>query len=80
MEATQLCTNPQVFQKLLNICCFSGLESASASINQKKASDAIALRIEESLESEVVNRFFFSNAILKNEKKKKVTQKCIIDW
>ena len=64
-------------QKSLNSCCFSSLESAFASINQNKAADAISLRIGKSLKSEVVNRSYFSNAILKNEEKK-LNQKCII--
>ena len=56
-------------QKSLNSCCFSSLSSDFASINHKKASNDISLRIEESLESEVGNRIDFANAILKNEKK-----------
>ena len=55
-------------QKSLNSCCFISLDSAFASINQTKASNAISLRIEESFKSEVGNRIYFANAILKNEK------------
>ena len=58
-------------QKLLNICCFSCLVSAFASIEKTKFSNAIPLRIEESLKSEVGNRIYFANAILKNEIKLK---------
>ena len=58
-------------QKSLNICRFSTLESAFASINHKKASNDISLRIEEYLECEQGNRIDFANAILKIEKKPK---------
>ena len=54
------------------ICCFSSLASRFASIEQNKSENAISLRIEESLESEVGNRIDFANAIMKNEKKLKV--------
>ena len=54
--------------KSLKSCCLSGLSSDFASIYQNKAEDAIPLRIEASLESEVGNRIVFANAILKNEK------------
>ena len=52
-------------QKSLNSCCFSSLAPAFASINQNKVANAIPLRIEESLESEVGNRIDFANGILK---------------
>ena len=55
----------------MNSYYFSSLASAFVSINQIKASNAIALRIDKSLESEVGNCIDFSNAILKNEKKMK---------
>ena len=55
----------------------SSLESAFVSIRQIKASNNIPLRIEESLKIEVGNRIDFENAILKDEKKLKVNQKCI---
>ena len=55
-------------QRSLNRYCFSSLASAFSSINHNKADNAISLRIEESLESEVGNRIDFANAILKNEK------------
>ena len=45
--------------------------SAFASIKKTKFSNAIPLRIEESLKSEVGNRIYFANAILKNEIKLK---------
>ena len=61
--------------KSLNRCCFSSLESAFASINNNKAANDISLRIEKSLESEVVNRIGFANDILKNEKRYKVETK-----
>ena len=54
-------------QKALNICSFSSLESYFVSIEQIKAYNDISLRIEESLESEVVNRIDFSNTFLENE-------------
>ena len=50
-------------QKLLNSYCSSSLESDFASIEQTKASNAISLRTEESLNSEVGNRIDFSNDI-----------------
>ena len=56
-------------QKSLNRCCSSSLASAFSSINNNKADNAISLRIEESLESEVCNRIDSANAILKNEKR-----------
>ena len=56
--------------EVMNICCFSSLASAFASIKQIKATNAISLRIEESLEIEVCNRIDFENAILKNKNKK----------
>ena len=48
-------------QKTLNICCFSSLASAFASINHFKAADAISIRITESFKSEVDNRIYFAN-------------------
>ena len=57
------------YQNSLNSCCLSSLMSAFDGINKNKAVDAISLRIEKSLESEVVNRSYSSNAILKNEEK-----------
>ena len=56
------------FQKSLNSCCFSSLASAFASINHFKASDAISIRIKESLKSEVGNRIDFANEIMLNRK------------
>ena len=53
----------------MNSCCFSSLASAFASINQFNAGNAISMRIEESLRSEVGNRIDFANDILKNKKK-----------
>ena len=50
-------------QKSLNSCCFSGLASSSTSINHKNSDNTIALRIKESLKSEVGNRIDFSNDI-----------------
>ena len=46
--------------------------SAFAGVNHKKALNAMPLRKEESLESEVGNCIDFSNAILKNENINKV--------
>ena len=54
--------------KSLNICCFSILSSVCASIEQTKPSNAISLRIEESLKIKVGNCIDFENSILKNEK------------
>ena len=56
------------FQKSLNRCCFISLASDFVSIEQIKASDAISLRIEESLKSKVGNLIDFASNILKNEK------------
>ena len=61
--------NLNYYQKSLKSCCFSSLASAFDSINQNKSADAISLRIEESLESEVGNCIVFANDILKNETK-----------
>ena len=55
-------------QKSLNSCCFSSLVSAFYSINHNKSANAISLRIEESLESELGNCIDFANYILKDEK------------
>ena len=55
-------------QKSLNSCCFSSLASSFAIAKQNKAANAISLRIKESLESEVVDRIDFANAIFKNKK------------
>ena len=52
----------------MNSCCFSSLASAFASINHSAAANAISMRIEESLKSEVGNRIDFANDILKNKK------------
>ena len=56
-------------QKSLNSYCFSSLASDFVSIEQTNNANAISLRTEESLKSEVVNYIDFANAILKNEKK-----------
>ena len=50
-------------QKLLNSCCFSSLASAFAIIKQTNSANYIAMRIEESLKSKVVNRIDFENTI-----------------
>ena len=55
-------------QNALNSCCFSSLVSAFDSINQNKAANDIAIRIEESLNIQVGNRIYFTNAISKNKK------------
>ena len=55
-------------QKTLNGCCFSSLASAFASINRFNSDNAISMRIEESLKSEVGNRIDFENGILKRKK------------
>ena len=60
------------FQKSLNSCCFSSLASSFDGIYHNKASNAISLRIEESLESEVGNRIDFANDILKKIRETKV--------
>ena len=62
-------------QNLLNSCCFIISESAFAIIKQTKAANDIAMRIEESLKSEVFNHIYFANAILKNKSKTKGKQK-----
>ena len=56
-------------QKTLNSCCFSSLASSFANINPFNAVNAISMRIEESLKSEVGNCIDFANDILKNKKK-----------
>ena len=66
------------FQKSLNICWFSGLESAITIIKQTKVSNAIWFRIEESSKSKVGNCIDSANTILKNKKYLKENQECII--
>ena len=58
-------------QKSLNSCCFSSLASAFASINKFKATDAISIRIKESLKSEVGDCIDFANEIMLNRKRNK---------
>ena len=48
-------------QKTLNSFCISGLASDFASIKQFKTTNAISIRIKESLKSEVGNRIHFAN-------------------
>ena len=55
-------------QNSLNSCFFSSLASAFDSINQTKAANAIPKRIEESLTSQVGNRIYCTNGILKKLK------------
>ena len=58
-------------QKSLNISCFSSLASAFASINHSAAAaaaNAVSVRIEETLKSEVGNLIDFANDILKTRK------------
>ena len=62
---------PSIVQKPLNICCFSSLAPAFASINDYAATNAISMRIEESLKSAVVNPIDFVNDILTNQKRNK---------
>ena len=50
-------------KKTLNICCFSSLSLAFPSIKTFKAANAISMRIEESLNSDVGNRIDFANDI-----------------
>ena len=56
-------------QKTLNSCCLSSLASAFASIKHFKADNAISMRIEESLNSEVGNHIDYANDILKNNRR-----------
>ena len=56
-------------QNLFNSCCFSSLESAFDSINQTKSANAIAMRIEESLTSQVGNCIDLKSTIFKNQKR-----------
>ena len=56
-------------RKSLNSCCFSSSESTFASINHNNVANAIPMRIEESLKSEVGNRIDFANDILRNKKR-----------
>ena len=58
-----------MFSKTLNSCCFSSSASVFASINHYNADNAISMRIEESLKSEVVNRIDYANDILKNKRR-----------
>ena len=55
----------------MNSCCLSSLASAFASINHNAADNAISMRIEESLKSEVGYRIDFANDILNNQKRNK---------
>ena len=57
--------------KKLNSCCFSSLSSAFASNKHFKDSDAISIRIKESLKSEVGNCIDFANEIMLNRKRNK---------
>ena len=52
-----------------NSCCFSSLMSAFSSINHNNAANAISMRIDKSLKSEVGNHIDFANDILKNNKR-----------
>ena len=65
-------------QKSLNSFCFSILETTFAIIKQTKAFNAILMRIEESLKSEVRNRIDVANAILKSKKYLKANKEYII--
>ena len=56
-------------QKSLNSCCFNSLVSSFADINHNNSANAISMRIEESLNSEVGHCIDFSNDILKNNKR-----------
>ena len=56
-----------IVKKTLNICCFSSLASAFASIKHFKAANDISMRIEESLNSEVVNCINYANDIFKTK-------------
>ena len=55
----------------MNICCFSILASAFASIKHFIAENNISIRIKESLKSEVGNRIHFANEIMLNNKRNK---------
>ena len=55
-------------QNSLNSCCFGSLASTFDSINQTKFVNAISMRTEESLTSQVGNRIYFANAIFKTKK------------
>ena len=57
-------------QKTLNSCCFSRLEPAFASIKHFKSANAISMRTEESLNSEVDNRIDYANDFFGKQKKK----------
>ena len=58
-------------RKTLNSCCLRSLASAFASIKHFKASNAISIRINESLKSEVGNCIHFTNYIMLNRKRNK---------
>ena len=65
-------------QNSLNSCCFSSLASSFYSINQTKADNNIAIRVEESLKNQLGDRIDFANAILENKKEIKVNRYFII--
>ena len=65
-------------QKSLNSYCFSSLASTFDSINHNNDANAISMRIEELLKSEVGNRIYFANGILRKIKEMKVNLGCII--
>ena len=58
-------------QKTLNSCWFSSLVSAFASNKNFKASNAIYIRIKESLKSEVRNRIHYANNNMLNNQRNK---------
>ena len=62
-------------QKYLNSCCFSSLASDFDSIKQIIAANAISLRINESLNSEVGNRIHFVSEMMQNRKRNRGEQK-----
>ena len=65
-------------QMFLNRCYLISLEPPFTFIKQTNDANAISLRIKEYLKSQVGNHVNFTNSILKNEKKVKATQECII--
>ena len=65
-------------QNILNSCFSSSLASAFDSFNQTKDSNAIEIRIEESLKIQLGDCIYFVNVILKNEKELTVNRNCVI--
>ena len=62
-------------QKSLNSRCFRSLAPAFTSINHNNSANAISMRIEELLKSELGHHIDFANDILKNKKRNRYETK-----